>query len=789
MSQLHSEEMYRSIFENAIEGIFQTTPAGQYLNVNPALAKMYGYDSTQDLVAGLTAIDNQLYVDPNRRTEFVRLMQESGSVRGFESEIYRKDGTTMWISENARAVRDSSGTISYFEGMVEDITERKWLETELHSSEQNLSALINNIDDSIWSIDADYRLVTFNAVFSNSFEELFRIKIKVGDIVIGQLPPEWRAEDIALYDRALAGEKFIVERRYEFAQVERYYEISYNPIRTNGVISGVAVFSKDITERQRAHIALQAAMVSAESANRLKSEFLANMSHEIRTPMNGVIGMTDLLLMTDLTHEQREFARTVRISGESLLVVINDILDFSKIEAGKLDLDIIDFELREVIDNTMDLLAAQAHSKGLELAAFIRPEVPLELRGDPGRLRQIVNNLVGNAVKFTAQGEVVVTVSRISENATHATLGFEVRDTGIGIEPKAQARLFKAFSQADGSTTRKYGGTGLGLAISQKLVALMDGEIKVASELGKGSSFSFTAEFEKQTIALKSIARHDLVGLHVLIVDDNATNREILDHHTRIWKMRSGLAASGAQALEMLRNESATDPYDLAILDMQMPEMDGLMLARAIKADPAIAATRLVMLTSLGNQLDAEDMKQAGVEACVLKPVKQSRLFNRVAEVMAGHQPLARKKTQTGTLTMISPVTPPPNLSRKPVRILLAEDNVINQKVAIGLLNNIGYKADVAGNGLEVLAALDLRPYDLILMDCQMPELDGYETTQRIRARPECASMRIVAMTANAMRGESEKCLDAGMDDYLGKPVRLEALRDMLARWMPEKKE
>jgi two-component system, sensor histidine kinase and response regulator len=794
MSQHQTEEMYRSIFENAIEGIFQTTPSGQYLNVNPALAKMYGYDTVQDLIAGLTKIDNQLYVEANKRPEFVRLMAERGAVRGFEAQIYRKDGSTMWISENARAVRNAQGEILYYEGMVEDITERKQLEDDLHASEQNMSALINNIDDSIWSIDNHYRLVTFNATFAASFEAMFGIKVKVGDIVINILPPDWRAEDVALYDRALAGEKFIVERRYQFGEEERYYEISYNPIRTNDAVSGAAVFSKDITERQRAHIALQGAMVAAESANRLKSEFLANMSHEIRTPMNGVIGMTDLLLMTDLTHEQREFARTVRISGESLLVVINDILDFSKIEAGKLDLDITEFDLREVIDNTMDLLAAQAHSKGLELAAFIRPEVPLELRGDPGRLRQIVNNLVGNAVKFTGQGEVVVTVSRISENATHAVLGFEVRDTGIGIEPKAQTRLFKAFSQADGSTTRKYGGTGLGLAISAKLVALMNGEIKVTSELGKGSAFYFTAEFEKQTIALKSVARHDLVDLHVLIVDDNATNREILDHHTRIWRMRSALASDGRSALEMMRAESNSDPYDLAILDMQMPEMDGLMLARAIKADPSIASTRLVMLTSLGNQMEGDDLKRSGIEACVLKPVKQSRLFNRIAEVMAGHTPAARKstqslRTQTGTLSLKSPVEPPPSLSKKPVRILLAEDNIINQKVALGLLNNIGYKADVAGNGLEVLAALDVRPYDLILMDCQMPELDGYETTGRIRSMPLHASMRIIAMTANAMRGESEKCLDAGMDDYLSKPVRLESLRDMLARWMPPEKK
>jgi PAS domain S-box-containing protein len=791
MSEANSEEMYRSIFENAIEGIFQTTPSGQYLNVNPALAKMYGYDTVQDLVKGLTAIDAQLYVAPNRRNEFVSLMAANGSVRGFESEIFRKDGTVMWISENARCVLDHGGNISYYEGMVEDITERKQLETDLHISEQNLAALINNIDDSIWSIDVTYRLATYNTTFINTFHEMFGVVPRVGDNVIELLPADWRGEDIALYDRALAGEKFVVERRYDFGGEERYFEISYNPIHTNEEVNGVAVFSKDITERQRAHIALQAAMVSAESANRLKSEFLANMSHEIRTPMNGVIGMTDLLLMTELTHEQREFARTVRISGESLLIVINDILDFSKIEAGKLNLEIIDFELREVIDNTMDLLAAQAHSKGLELAALIKPECPLELKGDPGRLRQIVNNLVGNAVKFTSQGEVVVTVSRVSETPTHAVLNFEVRDTGIGIDAKAQAGLFKAFSQADGSTTRKYGGTGLGLAISKKLATMMNGEMKVESELGKGSAFSFTAEFEKQTLGLKPDVRQDLKDLRVLIVDDNATNREILDHHTRDWKMRSALAASGPQALEMLREAAALDPFDLAILDMQMPDMDGLMLGRAIKGNPAISATRLIMLTSLGNQMDAEDMKNAGIEACVLKPVKQSRLFNRIAEIMAHHTPLARKIGATGSVKLknLIPPTSAAAPEAKPVRILLAEDNVINQKVAVGLLHNMGYKADVANNGMEVLAALAQRPYDLILMDCQMPELDGYETTQRIRSTPEISKIHIVAMTANAMRGESEKCIDAGMNDYLSKPVRLEALRDMVARWLPAEKK
>ena len=781
----HPEHMYRSIFDNAIEGIFQTTPGGQYLNVNPALAKMYGYASTTELIAGLTAIDNQLYVDPKRRQEFVELMKQNGVVRGFESEIFRKDGSTIWISETARAVRDLSDELVYFEGMVEDITERKRLERELQASEENLSALINNIEDSIWSIGRDYRLITFNGTFSRRSEELYGVRIKPGDHLLELMPPEWREEDQDFYDRALGGERFIVERRYEFSTVERFYETTYNPIQTEDGIGGVAAYSKDITERHQAHRELEKAKIAAEAANRLKSEFLANMSHEIRTPMNGVIGMTDLLLMTDLTREQREFARTVRISGESLLIVINDILDFSKIEAGKLDLEIIDFDLREVIDSIMDLLAAQAHSKGLELAAFIRPEVPQYLRGDPGRLRQVVNNLVGNAVKFTPHGEVVVTVSRVSETATKAILLFEVRDTGIGIEEKAQNQLFEAFNQADGSTTRKYGGTGLGLAISKKLVGMMHGQIRVRSVPGQGSTFSFHAEFELQEVFAKPVVRPDLVGLHVLIIDDNATNREIMEHHARAWKMLDDSAANGRQALEMMRSAAASNPYDLAILDMQMPEMDGLMVAHAIKSDPAISNTKLVMLTSLGNQLDSAELKQAGIEACLLKPVKQSRLATVLAEVMAGHETRAQKIAKSGQLRM----GPGPE-AVKPVkhgpRILLAEDNVINQKVAIGLLQNLGYRADVVVNGLEALAALAHTDYDLILMDCQMPELDGYETTQRIRASGKVDAPRIIAMTANAMRGESEKCLAAGMDDYVSKPVRIDTLREMLKRWLPD---
>jgi signal transduction histidine kinase/CheY-like chemotaxis protein len=539
-----------------------------------------------------------------------------------------------------------------------------------------------------------------------------------------------------------------------------------------------------IFERQRSTDELKKVHAALLEANRLQGEFLANMSHEIRTPMNGVVGVTDLLLMTDLTQEQRELVRTVRISGESLLVILNDLLDFSKIEAGKLDLEIIEFDLRKVIDDMVDLLAPQAQGKGLELAAFVRPEVPLQLYGDPGRVRQILNNLLNNAVKFTSQGEVVLTLSRISENATHATIGFEVRDTGIGIEPELQSRLFQAFSQADGSSTRKYGGTGLGLVICKKLVTLMNGNIEVTSKLGEGSAFSFTIEFQKQAITAKNVSPQSLSDLHVLIVDDNATSRQILHHYTCAWKMKSDLASSGREALNMLREAADAAPYDVALVDTRMPEMDGLSLARAIRNDPTIAATRLIMLTSLANPVESDEMEKAAIGTCVSKPVKESHLFDCIAEVMAAGAQVVRKKRQEVACLVGEPDTS----SNRPVRILLAEDNPINQKVAVKLLRGIGHAVDLANNGLEVLAALDRQSYDLIFMDCQMPELDGYETTRRIRTRPDCTTVRIVALTANAMSGENQKCIEVGMDDYLSKPVRLESLREMLVRWMPSEK-
>ena len=670
------------------------------------------------------------------------------------------------------------------------------LEAAAHSERLSRSRLleaIESISEAFSLYDMDDRLVLCNrryrelasatpadALVGMTFERIIRAAAESGQM------PDARGRVDAWITERLARYHNPAGPYVQQLSDGRWLQISERRIRGIGTVA----VSTDITELKGAEAEMTRAMhaardatIAAEEANRAKSAFLATMSHEIRTPMNGVIGMTGLLLDTELTAEQRDYAETVRRSGEALLTIINDILDFSKIEAGKIDLEDIDFELRITVENVLELLAERAYGKGLELAYLPYAPLPAWVGGDPGRLRQVLTNLVGNAVKFTDTGEVVVHSRLVEETDRDALIRFEVTDTGIGIAPEARGRLFESFSQADSSTTRRYGGTGLGLAISKRLVETMGGSIGVESTPGKGSAFWFTVRLAKRPVPATAprVDVTELRRLRVLGVDDNATNRALLLAQFTAWEMHVDCVANASRALESLRTAHRdARPYDLAILDHQMPDMDGMTLARAIKSDPVLAPLPLVLLTSVSYRGSAGEAQRAGFSAFLLKPIRQSQLYDCIVSVMG------TASTEPSPARLITRHTLKEAQAQLRARVLVAEDNAVNQKVALRMLEKLGCRVDVVVNGREAVEASARVPYQCIFMDCQMPEMDGYEATAMIRQREAQTGTHIpiIAMTANAMQTDRERCLAAGMDDYVSKPVESKELATTLRKWM-----
>ncbi len=840
----------RLLLASAGEGICGIDINGITTFVNPAADKMLGYTTGELLGKNLHALthhtkpDGQTY--PNHECPIFMTCKDGTVHQGNDEFFYRKDGSAIPVSYSSQPIVDK-GRIVGAVVCFSDITEYKKAEEIIRKisaavEQSPVATVITDISGVIEYVNPKFTEVT-GYTLAEAMGQNPRI------LKSGEFPSDGYKK---LWETILAGNVWRGEFHNKKKNGELFWEhASISPIRDDrGVITSIVAVKEDITERkhnekmlresqERLRLAKEEAerlnnhlqqqtifakemATQAQIASAAKSEFLANMSHEIRTPMNGVIGMTGLLLDTELNDEQRRYAEIVRSSGESLLCLINDILDFSKIEANKLDLEMLDFNLSSLLDDFASTLAMRAHEKGLELLCSADLDVPTMLRGDPGRLRQILNNLTGNAIKFTQGGEVAIQVS-LEEGAGDREQGageqeageqetvllrFSVRDSGIGIPKNKIGLLFDKFSQVDASTTRQYGGTGLGLAISKQLTELMGGEAGVDSEEGKGSEFWFTARFGKQAedAYMESTLPGNLQNVRVLIVDDNATNCEILYTRLASWGMRPSVAQEGPVALQILyRALDEKDPFRIAVIDMQMPGMDGETLGRIIQADKRMNDIRMVMLTSLGMRGDARRLEEIGFVAYATKPIRHQELKAVLSLAMGDRskstqRPIATRHTARETLNLFAGCK---------ARILLAEDNITNQQVALGILKKLGLRADAVANGAEALNALKTLPYDLVLMDVQMPEMDGIEATKIIRnyelgitnkaqtddspslfaIRNSSFGIPIIAMTAHAMQGDRQLCIEAGMNDYITKPVSPQSLAEVLDKWLPKEND
>ena len=656
------------------------------------------------------------------------------------------------------------------------------------SKNRLLATIVEQSSEAIWTMDLAGVITSWNEGATTMLG--YTQATAVGQAL--KIDESSSAEEAARMTRLAGGERFSYDTKaltQSGTQIDMQVAVAPLVNEANACIGTIAV-ARDVTQSKRGEEALRQARGAAEAANHAKSSFLARMSHEIRTPMNGVLGMTELLLETGLSSVQRKYAETVQTSGKNLLAIINDVLDFSKIEAGKLELEQVDVDLRQSLEDIVDLLAERAHAKGLELACRIPSDLDTLVRGDPLRLGQILTNLTGNAIKFTQKGSVEISLATEAQTDSTVSVRFEVIDTGQGISQEAQTRIFEEFSQADGSTTRKHGGSGLGLAISRQLVEMMGGQLQVKSEPGAGATFWFICQFPKQQHtsyeAAPSMLMGTLTGSRTLIVESSSVSRGILLSQICNWGMHIRVAETPEHGIDLLIQAAATsEPFDLAVIDLGFFGTDTLELARTIKARTAISAVRLVMLTPVGNHAIIRAAREAGIDACLVKPVRQSELYECLVSVMSNEQ---QPHAIEVALTVAEIANEPLAGSRG--KILLVEDNLVNQAVALGMLQKMqGYDVVVANNGNEALEDYKLGGFDIILMDCHMPELDGFEATMEIR-RIEHASNRhripIIALTANAMAQDRQDCLDAGMDDHLAKPLSRKQMQDMLDRWMPK---